>query len=660
MGWVRRVIMCCRQQIFLCFLVSVLPGGAKWTLEEMISTKGGQATYHGLAVPDELRNEWPDKLEEEFQKRAHRILTTQVKDNTPKGNTYFENEKRTYGTAMAHVLAGQREKGLEVLQQQDHQHQVWHRETDGIDYYACFTLKHQMRKYFYFGDLMEPTYKKQMFSGAKKWTVSDPLKKPHYAFAKKTGWGPDARNSWVDVRSTENLYLMRVTSVYLMAEETGNKKTAELYKQHLLNYTKTLYRVGIGEWDSENYHGHSIAPLLNLYDFGKDREVKAAAKACLDFYTAAGAVKYYRGGFNGPTKRDYNHAQPFGGSAANSLWVWFGDHPGGKQDHWESDEVHQITSAYRPPLAVVELARKNFKRPVEIFAAKPSYSATTSHQFDSAPESAETQYIAHSYHMGSLTGGTSPDGGDVNGFKILAYDGKQGAIALHAAPAFQAGYVGSPMYQKGIIPCQNRVAQQENLVLWLAKSGKAPWRWVIPESVKVSEEKGVTFLRCDRTWVAIHGLGVGSFKKDSESDQKARELREKRFSGHQVWSTTGNAKQFCGLVIQTGEKESHGTFEKFQEAVLKSELDVSGLEEGVVKCKTPDGKHLGIHWQDDPLDLGVWRNGKRRDLKNLAMYESPVIHSEWGSGVLTVEAGGYRFQSTVNEVGKASFSESKQ
>ena len=189
----------------------------------------------------------------------------------------------------------------------------------------------------------------------------------------------------MDIRGTENLYLMRVTSVYLMAEETGNKATTALYKEHLLDYTKTLYRIGIGEWDSENYHGHSIAPLLNLHDFAKDPDVKLAAKACLDFYAAAGAVKYFRGGFNGPTKRDYNHAQPFGGSAANALWVWFGEHPTGKTDDWESDEIHMITSAYRPPLAVVNLARKKLTEPIEIFASKPEYSATTSYRAGSSP-----------------------------------------------------------------------------------------------------------------------------------------------------------------------------------------------------------------------------------------------------------------------------------
>ena len=119
---------------------------------------------------------------------------------------------------MAQALGRRGLRAVADLQLEDHQREQWHRETAGIDYYAAFTLKHQMRKYFYFGDLMDPAYKKQMFEGAKKWTSKDPMRRPHYAHTKpKEGWGPDARNSWVDVRSTENLYLMRVTSLYLIA-----------------------------------------------------------------------------------------------------------------------------------------------------------------------------------------------------------------------------------------------------------------------------------------------------------------------------------------------------------------------------------------------------------------------------------------------------------
>ncbi len=631
---------------------------AGWDLSDMVTGSGGSTRYHAQPVPEELRNAWPAEWEEEFQRRAHSIITAQARDLKAGVNTYFENEKRTYGTLMAHILGGGDGRALEYLQTRDHQHEEWHRETAGIDYYACFTLKHQMRKYFYFGDLLEPDYRKQMFEGAKRWTAQDPMRRPHYAFkGPKEGWGPDARNSWVDIRSTENLYLMRVTSVYLMAEETGNQATAAQYKRELLDYAATLYRVGIGEWDSENYHGHSVAPLLNLYDFAADIEVRRAAKACLDFYSAAGAVKYWRGGFNGPTKRDYNHAQPFGGSAPNSLWVWFGDHPRGKSDGWESDEVHQITSAYRPPAAVVNLARRKFDRPMELFAWKPPYDATTSHRAGAEAEYAETQYFGHGFQMGSLTGGTSVDGGDVNGFKILAFDAEDGAVALHAVPGSDPAMPGSPQYQKGKVAAPNRVAQQGSLALWLVEDGASPWLWVVPQGVGVSSAGGVTFLECDRTWVAVRSLGASALRVDAAKSRELAENSKSRFPGHQVLSAEGDGGAFCGLAVEVGERETHGSFAKFRAAVLGAEVDLGELDSGVVRYKASDGKHLGIHWNDNPLDLGVWRNGERRDLRAAALYQSPNIRAPWGGGFLQVEAGGETFRCQVGEDGTVRFGE---
>ena len=550
--------------LLLCLQGGYALGG--WDLSNMVTGEGDRTTYHAKPLDKKFLNPWPAELEEKFQQRAHSIISAQRRDVKAGCNTYFENEKRTYGYLMAHVLGGNAEVALKHLQARDHQHEIWHRETAGIDYYACFTIKHQVRKYFYFGDLLDPTYRRRMFDGAKKWTAKDPMRRPHYAYAGKSGWGPDARNSWVDIRSTENLYLMRETSVYLMAEETGNRDTTALYKKHLLDYTRTLYRIGIGEWDSENYHGHSITPL-----------------------------------------------------------------------------------------AVVNLARKAFDRPVEIFAAKPGYDATTKHRFESGPEYLETQYIANSYLVGSLTGGTSVDGGDVNGFKVLVYDEENGAVALHAAPGSNPLYPGSPMYKKGIVSAQNRVAQLENLVLWLAKDGKAPWLWVIPQRVRISTEDSITFLECDRSWVAIRTLGAGTFTVHDSLKVSAEVNMGKdhgRFPGHRALTTRGEGTVFSGLAIEVGEKESHGSIAKFKRAAKSAEVDMTELDEGVAHYKSADGKQLGIDWRDDPLDLGVWRNGKRRDLKNAAMYESPVISADWGEGMLEVKAGGETFRCNVDAEGK--------
>ena len=332
-------------------------------------------------------------------------------------------------------------------------------------------------------------------------------------------------------------------------------------------------------------------------------------------------MKYYRGAFNGPTKRDYNHAQPFGGSAANMLSLHFGECPR-KTGEFESDEVHLITSSYRPPATVLQLARKNFDKPVELIASKPPYTATTSGDQFAKPEYAETHFFGHSFQMGSLKSGTSEDGGDVNGLKIVMFDGERGAVALQGVPGPDPNFVGSPAYQQSKVAGPNRVAQDGNLAIWLVKNGKAPWRWVLPQSIKVSQEKGVTFLEAERTWIALRPLGTTTIAKDDSLTEQLLTGEKPAFSAHQVLAATGNAEKFCGVAIEVGEKETHGDFANFKRKVLAAEVDASKLNEAIVQYKAADAevKWLGVHWNEKSGDLGVWRNGQRHDWKEHAKY----------------------------------------
>jgi hypothetical protein len=607
-----------------------------------------------VAAAEGLSNPWPAEWERELRERGERILEAQAAGKMPGGNTYFENEKRSYGLLMAHALAGDSAAALRRLQEEDAQAKQWHRETEGIDYYACFTLKHQTRKYFYFGDVLDPAYRRRMFEGARRWTEQDPLRRPHYAFkGNGPGWGPDVKNSWVDVRSTENLFLMRVTSVYLMAEETGNEATRGKYKTIILDYAKALYRVGMGEWDSENYHGHSIAPLLNLYDFAKDRQVKGAAKAALDFVFATGAVKYFRGGFNGPSKRDYNHTQPFGGSAAAMLWVYFGDCP--VEEHaWESDEVHALTSGYRPPAAVVNLARKRFERPVEILAAKAHYEASVGNELGRGAAHLETQYVGRTFQMGSLVGGTSAGKTDVNGFKIVCFDSERGVSDLQCVPGPDPLFAGSAKYTEGKVSAENRVAQHGNLAVWLVADGNSPWVWLVPQRVEVVVEGGMTFLKGEKTWVAVHPIGLeGPISVDEELTGKVRQ----RMPGHRVLSGRGRGGRFCGLAVEAGERIG---FDEFKKRTLeRASVDASGLERGRCRAVGTDGRSVELRFGEDAFKIEVLKDNKAHDLtshgKLLFGGEGSPIRHRWHGGALTVEAGGARFRCAVDEAGEVTF-----
>jgi len=238
---------------------------------------------------------------------------------------------------------------------------------------------------------------------------------------------------------------------------------------------------------------------------------------------------------------------------------------------------------------------------------------------------------------------------------MLVFDEAEGAVALHAVPGANPAAAGSPLYQKGAVSAPNRVAQQENLAIWLVQDGRSPWLWVLPDDIQIQQKGGVTFLRCDRTWVAIRPLGTSEFTVDQKLARQLEQSKRNRFPGHQVLRADGEAGKFCGFAVEVGEKESHDSFEQFAASVLRAEVDVSELDDGIARYRSDKGQWLGIHWNDDPLNLGVWRNGVRRNLAETPLYDSPVIQSGWGVGQLEVVTPGARFRCRIDDAGRAYF-----
>lgn len=646
-------------------------------------------------VPDDMNNSWTPEMREAHIRQVNRYLETAT-DMKISGSTYFENEKQWYGDAMLKFLATGTPQALEVLQGRDHQHAQWHRETAGIDYYASFTIKHQIRKYFQFGPGLEPEYREQMFEGARAWTEKDPLGRDHYAFEpskRNQGWGPDARNSWVDVRTTDNLAWMRNTSVYLMAEETGNTETAELYKERIHKFVVALYRVGTGEWDSHNYLSHTAAPIHSLYDFAKDPEVRLLAKAALDHYYTAAAVKYRNGNWNGPNKRDYNAIEPMT-SSPGIFSILFGENP--VLDEADYDSVHIIGSAYRPPMAVIALARKQGLAGTELFINHAPYGAPRTGNHQVAPDYHETQYFGHTFQLGSLARGTQEP--DANGFKIVADDPDTGAEMLQLVPGSDPNFPGSPQYQDGKLVGRGRVAQFRNLAVYLVEGSDTPWTWVVPNATEVEKSGDILFLRHADTWVAFHGIQVEITGLD---DGKTRNLRERvrrvkvnqdqvenppewlvpgsvetdangrvtalrsdpRHPGYQALSAQHAGDGYSGFAVEIGEPDTHGDYAAFKSAVLESAaLDLSARDEGRVLYTGSRGNTVEIR-AGEPLDGSpVLRNGEVRRFnapwakyRNADPGKRAPLHQDWTGDTLYVEAGGHTFSATVTDDGRVHF-----
>jgi hypothetical protein len=593
-------------------------------------------------VESKWQNAWTQELETEFQQRAATVISHFANPQSY-GNGYGENEKSSYPRAMFDFLAGNRQKALAFLQQEDPQAEK-HQHTEGIDYYYCFTLKGQIRKYFLFGQFLDPAYKQRMYLGAKKWTQEDPLKRPHpaYGFGDDTGkdWDITKRGGWVDSRNTDNLRAMREVAVYLMAEETGNEETRQLYKQKIQRYVGALYHIGMGEWDSEAYHSHTFAPYLNLYDFAKDPEVKELAKAALDWMSAAAAVKYYRGGWGGPSKRDYGGGNvALTASAAKAFWLYFGDTPIPNTQP-ELDSLHIITSLYRPPQAVVALARKQFERPIELLATKPIYENWKPGN-DESPAYWETQFFGRTYQMGSVVG-TFADN-EVSPFKLMAYNSQRGVDYFVANTG---GQWVRPGKKSG-----DRIGQYRNLLIWLRPVNQQPFFFQLPKTAKAEIENGIWFFQLEKTWLAIRPINLNLYTPVPISDRKYGPI----YSQEQTFQATVSEGRHAGFALEVGEQESQGTYEEFKRAIQqKSKLILDRRNQRQVKLESIDGHTLQLTYNHRNLLPTVLCDGKERDWsKNFALYNSQSkdktpIFLGWKQGNLTIKVRKLQFQTRIN------------
>jgi|JI10StandDraft_1071094.scaffolds.fasta_scaffold145629_1 hypothetical protein len=633
--------------------------------QERLWGKGNAGNFQVKPFPiaEPFRNtSWSDAYEKEFQERVDWIIrqTARAKGY---GGTFFENEKRAYGWAMLSVLGGYEKEGIAFLESEDADADRWHRGTEGIDFYPSFTLKHQVRKYFYFGPWLTPAYKDRMFRGAKQFTEIDPLGRPHPAYKNATGWGPDAKNSWVDVRETDNLKLMRETSIYLFAEETGNTEVRDLYRQRLQDQIVAMYWVGMGEWDSENYMGHTVAPLVNLYDFARDSNVKLLAKAALDRAALNLATKYWRGGYNGPSRRDYGHPYPFGGSAAMIGWLWFGGSPQSPLE-FESDEAEFITSGYRPPAAIVEFARRNFSLPATILSVKPDGSPWRNLD-QQAPRFFETQYYSEQFQFGTLRQGTEAP--DINGFKILVKHPSRGADTIMAAPCNEPLLIASPRYTEKVLAPNSAVGQYGNLAIYLTQESDHPYRLLIPKDAQVEQRSGITFVTCSQVTLALWPLQCSPFNEDSEATAKIQKETKPDGKTVDVWpgsrilTAHRTGKGFYGFAIELSEGPRSAFIEKATKIQLtQDELSVRGA----VNFTGTTGKRMRLQWGNVAHAIHLWMDGQERtwdQLPDLACYHS--LENEWieqgwkSDGVLNVKAGGHEFRCEVTRDGKVTFSD---
>jgi hypothetical protein len=460
--------------------------------------------------------------------------------------------------------------------------------------------------------------------------------RPHPKYGVGTGpvgatWDPAVRGFWADARNTDNLRGMREVAVYLMAEEAGNERTRQIFKAKILRTAKQFLGVGMGEWDSEGYHGHSTAAYLNLYDFAKDPEVKLYAKAILDYLTTCGAVKYFHGSWGGPVKRDYGNVAPWSTTAC-TMYPWFGAAPKEKAEA-DLEQAFVLTSAYRPPPAVVAFAQKNFAQPVEMLNSHPAYEAWLPGA-DEAPEFHETMYYGKTFQLGTAVEGNN---GDMNGFKLLVANAEGTADYLVAGSSTKANPGNVCIASTG-----DRVAQYRHLALWLnAAKPDANFFLTVPKNATLEDKNGIKFIKCHKTFVALHPINL--------TWTGTTTVKGKSGPGVNCLTGKGGGGTLAGFAMEVGE----GDYDRFVAGTLTVAGTTAELiaKDGAKVKMTVTGKELPE----------VWRNGQKHDwTKHMAVYQtttdgSAKISLGWKERKFHVECAGKVFAAQLTDDGKYTF-----
>ena len=627
-----------------CLLLCFVMNSALIANELTRVDEDGLITIIPPEVPEAFRNPSTSEFEADFRRRYNLLLNSWTRNEDGSWNRvdqrrFFESEKWSYPHAMLHVLAGNVEGGMRVLQLPDQpQNPRDHDHTLGIDLWAAFTLKGQVRKFFQFRHLMEAEYRERMTRAIDLWTQSHPRHTPHPIYERynprEQGWGPNRfGNRQLDGRRTDNLFAMSTAAVYLFAEYSGNEETRQRAKSEILGYVWALYNIGHGEWDSTAYHHHVFAPYLGLYDFAQDPEVRMAAKLALDHFSTAIALKSHRTTFAGASKRDYHPTSIQGGEAMRVFWMYFGGPDEIMQR--EHTQLFVMASGYRPPPAVLALANREIDLPVEIRATKPTYENWHEGRSD-RPRNFETLMLGRTYTAGSVVS-PGPDG-DLHPFRIVFDRGETATntLTINSEPFMQRKHAG------------DQVAQRENVMVWLRETKERPFRFLLAEGGAWEQKDGVWFLEGDDTWFALRLLNLGDLVETPLDQREAR-----RFPNMVSWLAEPGEGPVTGFALEIGERGDFDSFEAFVRAVHAADGLVPDAENvNRFSYTSTDGRVLTVE-RNTENDLPIiHEDGVLRDWDDPAEWalgrtmgdREPVISLGWKEGDLDVRAGGHHFQ----------------
>lgn len=437
---------------------------------------------------------------------------------------------------------------------------------------------------------------------------------------------------------TENHVNMSRPSAWVLASEAARlgiggfsgqpftaTERAQQMREWMLAWSQRIYEVGIGEWDSGTYHMVSLQGWLTAFDYahterGWDPGIQAAARAVIDFYAAVLAIKHVNYHIAGGESRSGRNFTRMDNGTAYLAYLWFADTeappPGAWRGNQAQEAVFAAISAYRPPLALVQLARRAIDTPETYHALKPSY------LLQEAGQSVEVVHIGPGYTLGSANmniGSFHASTWQIVPWKLMVNGANWNSFPA-ATVSGNGGFYGAgilntrdPWMQtvqhKNVLIQMHRVPTDASSIVSAVQTKYNEWKasWYADFTARWSSPdwggfNGDTFagrripLNFQASGGNVNNARTGHIVYPSGSTQQLESgvrfiqlgsvyLAVRSIRGAQPGLTsnrvtdTGAAGQLFGLVMEVGTQSEHGTFAQFRAAILAdTSLDLSARD----------------------------------------------------------------------------------
>jgi hypothetical protein len=467
-------------------------------------------------------------------------------------------------------------------------------------------------------------------------------------------------NFWTS-GGTENFVNMLRTSGYLLAQKAVPLKLPQSTqrlreKEKWLRYkADKTYQTGTAEWDSSSYTIFNLIGWLNVYDFAENEEIKAIAKAVLDYYASAIALKYTYGVYGGAEQR--------GGSAMSSYnsytdylgWLWFSEYIPTEDSFFNWPQyiqlIHPATSSYRPPKEAIVLARKQQPEVSLYQNAKANYGL-------GKLEIPEVFYIDKTYTLGTAL---VTNGEQIVNWKLVSYPSQSDEEAIvvtgsnsygknqtkngmgktlfdrylqHRNVLVQMSYVPQEVKSQlrtqqfrifvvniiDRIPCgntcqhflRNQVNKTVSPITYPITKKNHKYYVAnylsFPENTEIVDREGVYFVRLNETYLAIFPFPKQPLKTQVKGNRTYLEV-------------SAPLDTLTGFMIEVGNKIDHNSFGDFQTAIATDRLDLKQLDWEKLRYKTLDERQLLIDYNQLQTQATLRVNNRLITWQPLHLYQ---------------------------------------